>query len=410
VVVLGFSVLYVLKQRKQAEREAAEASQASPQDEAGALAEQAKAALEGDRFEEAARDAQAALDKDPLATAPRKLLAQARREQDAAKAYDDGQAKAAVGNEDEALRIFATIDTQSRFFARARIKAKDLAQDIIRRHGRACASATGRERWDEAADECAAALDIKCQLQDIDADPWLKALRRAEKALSRRVSWSCPPALASLFRDTVVGTSSAEANAESGARALRTLYPDDKIRDAINLYAQGETDRALRTLADPSVARGKSAHLAADLGEKIRLVDGRFRAGQTALLRNDLAHVDEIWGEALKGDAVLVPAGVDSALAIQMRSTLSQAHAKLGDEKFGNGQYASAYDEWSRGLAVAPKDPHLLDSLAQLEKVAEGILSGNPSCEQIQVAAHITRADPPSPAHQGALEASARCK
>ena len=93
-----------------------------------------------------------------------------------------------------------------------------------------------------------------------------------------------------------------------------------------------------------------------------------------------------------------------------MRSTLAQAHGKIGDDKFAKGQYSSAYDEWSRGLAVNPKDPHLLDGLAQLEKVAEGLLSSSSSCDQIQIAAHITRADPPSPAHAAALEAQARCK
>jgi len=411
VIIAGFVAAYWLKQKKLAERAAQEAAAViSPEDEARGFTEQAQAALESDRFDEAARVAQAAIDKDPIAAAPRKILAQARREQAASKTFSDAQSKASIGNEDEALRLFAQIDPQSRFFARARIKAKSLAQDLMRTHGKACAAAASGEHWEDAASQCGAALDVKCQLQSVDNDLWFKSLRRAEKALSRRVAWSCPPALAPLFRDSAGGSAESAGDATSSDRAMKQLYPDDKIREAIGFYARGDIDRALRSLSDPAMARGRSAQLAADASEKIRLVDGRFREGQTAMLRNDLSRVDEIWGDALKADALLVPAGVESSRGGQMRSALSQAHAKLGDEKFSKGQYATAFDEWSRGLAVNPKDPHLLDSLAQLEKVAEGLLSNSPTCDQIQVAAHITRADPPSQAHASALEASARCK
>ncbi len=409
-LIVGFGVLYVIKQRRLAQRAAQDAAAVvTPEDEARALADQAQAALESDRFDEAARIAQSAIDKDPIATAPRKLLAQARREQSASKTFSDAQSKAAVGNEDDALRLFAQIDPQSRFFARARIKAKNFAQDIVRSQGKACLAAASGEHWDEAATHCASALDVKCQMQNVDNDSWLKALRRAEKSLSRRVGWSCPPALAPLFHDGATGSDGA-ADAASGERAMRQLYPDDKLREAITFYAHAEIDRALRALNDPAGARGRNPQLASDASEKVRLVDGRFREGQTAMLRNELSRVDEIWGEALKADALLIPVGAESALGTQMRTTLAAAHTKVGDDKFSKSQYASAYDEWSRGLAVSPKDPHLLDSLAQLEKVAEGLLSNSPTCDQIQVAAHITRAEPPSAAHSSALEASARCK
>ena len=407
-LVTLFGAAWLLKEKRRAEREAqTQVEQQTPEDEARTLAEQAQGALESDRFEEAVRLAQLASEKDPLAQAPRKLLVQARREQAAAKVFSDAQAKAAVKNEDEALRLFAQIDPQSRFFARARIKAKDLAQGLLRTHAKACKLHSSRERPEEAATACALALDVKCQLQPVDADPLLKALRKAEKALSRRVPWSCPPQLALLFHDTLPGDAQGVADAQ---KALRARYPDEKVLAAVSQYTRGEIGQALRALADPAVVRGKSAALAAEAAEKVRLVDGRFREGQTALLRGDLLKVDEVWGEALSADGALLPPGVESYYSGQMRGTLAQAHAKVGDEKFSKGQYSSAYDEWSRGLHVSPKDPHLLDQLARLEKVAEGILGQGGSCEQAQTAARITRAEPPSPAHEAALRALEKCR
>lgn len=363
-------------------------------DQSAALIDKAQAALDGDRFEEAARLAQAALDRDPLAAAPRKVLAQARREQENQKYYGDALAKAQVGREDEALSLLAQVSPQSRFFARARIKAKDLAQTVLRVRGASCRSVS-RDNPQEVAEECSRALDVKCQLGAVESDAMLKALRAAEKALPRRVPWSCPQALAALFRDE--GTAGGPALDE---KLLAALYPDAGVRGAMAAYARGEVSEALRKL-------GRQPELV----ERIKVVDGRFREGQTAILGGALDRADQLWGEALQADSALMPAGVASFFSLQMRSSLSQAHAKVGDERFQRGQYSGAYDEWTKGLAVSPRDPHLLDQLARLEKVAEGIVSaGGATCDQLSVAARITRADPPSPAHQAAQQGLSRCR
>jgi tetratricopeptide (TPR) repeat protein len=330
----------------------------------------------------------------------------ARREQSVGKLFADAQSKAALGNEDDALRLLAQIDPQSRFFARARIRAKDLAQGLLRKHAKSCQAQAANGTHEAAARECALALDIKCQQQPVDADPLLKALRRAEASLPRRVRWSCPPELVPLFNDRL-DTGAGAATAQQG---MKVLYPNDKVRAAVELYARGELAAALRALSDPSIAHGPTGPVVAQAVEKIRLVDGRFREGQTSLLRGDLVRVDEAWGEALRADGALLPPGMDSLYSGQMRQSLSQAHAKAGDERLARGQYQSAFEEWTRGLQVAPNDPHLLDQLARLEKVAEGILGAAPTCDQMQTAARITRADPPSPAHKAALEALERCR
>jgi hypothetical protein len=403
-----FAALYFLKQRR-ADREVAQAGEpAAAGDHATQVAEQAKAALSSDRFDEAARLAQQSIDADPIAGAPRKILAQARREQIAQKLFADASTKAQVGREEEALQMFARLDPQSRFFPRARIKAKELAQNLLRTHSTACKLAASRAKLEAVVDACARALDVKCQMQDVEGDPMRKSLRQASARLGRRDTWTCPADLGPLFREEADASEQGGEATLVGDRALRARYPDGAIFEAVSQYSRGETANALRALTGGPAARGKAAQTARDVAEKIRMVDGRFREGQTAVLRGELARADEIWAEALRADAALMPPGAASFLGQQMRTTLAQAHAKVGDEKMSKAQYASAYDEYVKGLALLPADAHLLDSLARLEKVAEGLLA-NSACDQVQVAVRITRAEPPSPAHAAAQKALESC-
>ena len=404
-----FAGLWFVKQRREGRDALLLENAQGTAAQADSITEQAQAALGSDRFDEAARLAQQAIDADPIASPPRKLLAQARREQTAQKLFQDASTKAAVGREEEALQMFARLDPLSRFFPRARIKAKELAQNLVRTNSTACKRAASRAELQAVVDVCARALDVKCQMQSIEDDPMRRSLRQAAARLGQRDTWQCPSEFGKLFAEEVEGNESGAEATLVGDKALRARYPDPAVYEAVSQYARGETGNALRSLTSGPAARGKSAPMARDVAEKMRIVDGRFREGQTAVMRSEVSRADEIWAEALTADAAIMPPGAQSFLGQQMRTTLGGAHAKLGDEKFGKGQYSSAYDEWSKGLAVLPKDAHLLDSLARLEKVAEGLVSNAPTCDQATVAAHITRSDPPSPAHQMAQKALEAC-
>jgi pSer/pThr/pTyr-binding forkhead associated (FHA) protein len=396
-LIIAVSAAIVLRPARQR----AGSDEPEPASEASALADQAAAAIESERFDEAARLAQAAIDKDPLAPAPRKILVQARREQQSSRILGEATSKAQVGREDEALQLLAQVPPESRLFPRARIKAKDLATAVLRTRGSGCRHAP-RDNPQEVAEQCARALDVKCQQGSIEGDPMLKALRAAEKRLPRRVPWSCPQQLAPLFHDEGPGVESAVDE-----KALAALYLDPGVRSAIAHYARGDVPLALRTLSAAATARKPGA---AEAVERIKVVDGRFREGQTAMMGGALDRADALWGEAQQADAALMPAGTESFFGRQMRSTLARAHAKAGDDRLQRMQYASAYDEYLKGLSTNPRDPHLLDQLGRLEKVAEGILGSSPSCDQLSVAAHITRADPPSPAHEAAQRGLERCR
>jgi hypothetical protein len=399
LAVCAAAVLVVVAVAAGRRRPETQTRASAPSARAAALAEEAQAALDGERYEEAAALAQEAARADPLLDAARAALAQARRERDAAGAYADATVKAQVGGESDALHLLARIPIDSRLFARARIKAKDLGAGIVRDHSAACRAESDAERWAQAAAECALALEVKCQLGPLERDPLLALLRASERGAGRKVRWTCPADLAALFRDEAPGS----AKDEAPEAALALLHPDAQVRAAVVIYARGHPAEAARALARKSSPTARAA------AERIRTVDGRAREGQTALLAGEVLRADRAYQEALRIDGELVPAAVESLPARQIRAALAQVHGRIGDEQFAKGQYASAYDEWMKGLAASPTDPHLLDSVARLEKVAEGIVQDPAaSCAELKLAEHVVRAG--RPLRDAAAQALGRCR
>jgi tetratricopeptide (TPR) repeat protein len=364
---------------------------------ATALVEEAISALETDHPEEAEALAQKAVESDPILEAAHATLARSRREREATRVYLQAMAAADAGGND-ILHLLARVPQDSRLFARARIKAKEIAGGALRAHGAACRAGSDAERWQEAAFECAAALEISCQVPAGTPDPRLALLREAERKAGRKVPWSCPPDLASLLRDDA-----AETPAPAPDALLAQFHPDPKVRAAVALYVQGEPPEALRSLSREGSPAGRAA------ADRIRKVEGRSREARTALLAGDVLRAGRACADALRVDGELVPKGLDSVPAKQIREALARAHGRAGDDYFGKGQYASAFDEWQAALAAKPRDPHLLDSIARLDEVARTIAQDEKaSCADLRVAAHV--ADAHGPTREAAERALSRCR
>ena len=373
------------------------AAASSPAPPATALVEDSVAALEADRFEEAEALAEKAVEADPLLDAARAALARSRREREAARVYAQAMAAAdAAGN--DALHLLARVPQDSRLFARARIQAKQIAGAALRARGAACGAESNAERWAEAASECAGALEISCQVPAVAPDPLLALLREAERKAGRKVRWSCPADLAPLLRDEPLG-----APAPAPDALLAELYPGAKVRAAVSMYVHGEPSEALRALSREASPAARA------LGDRIRKAEGRSREGRTALLAGDLLRSDRAYADALRLDYELLPKGVESVPARQIREELARAHGRLGDDYFAKGQYASAFDEWQAALAMRPRDPHLLDSIARLDEVARTIAQDrSASCADLRVAARVASGG--GRAREAAERALSRCR
>ena len=214
----------------------------------------------------------------------------------------------------------------------------------------------------------------------------------------RKVRWSCPADLAPLLRDEPLG-----APAPAPDALLAELYPEAKVRAAVSMYVHGEPSEALRALSREASPAARA------LGDRIRKAEGRSREGRTALLAGDLLRSDRAYADALRLDYELLPKGVESVPARQIREELARAHGRLGDDYFAKGQYASAFDEWQAALAMRPRDPHLLDSIARLDEVARTIAQDrSASCADLRVAARV--ASDGGRARQAAERALSRCR
>ncbi|MFL5371747.1 MAG: hypothetical protein ACJ78Z_16250, partial [Myxococcales bacterium] len=184
---------------------------------------------------------------------------------------------------------------------------------------------------------------------------------------------------------------------------LAQRHADPKIRAAIAVYVHGEPSEAMRALWRLHTGEARAA------ADRIRKVEGRSREGRTAVLAGDLLRADRAYAEALRADGEIVPKGMDSVAAKQIREALGHAHGNLGDEYFAKGQYASAFDEWQAAVAAQPRDPHFLDALAKLDEMAQGIArDSSASCTDLRVAAHVST--PSGPAREAAERALSRCR
>lgn len=367
------------------------------EDEEASILEQAEEQLalgqqayESDRFEESRRHFQKALYVDPINIDARMAGRRAARELEFERLFKEATGKSELGRDEEALQLFFRIESDSRFFARARLKVQELAGILMRRDAQVCREAGRSRSLDGALEACARYLDYSCHKETDQA--MLKILRDAEAKAGRKGEWSCPAHLAVWF-----GTgpsSSAEA-----VRAVTARYTDKDVREAMLAYLKGEVDAAQRQLL-----KKRKDPVAAELLESLAIIDGRYREGQAAFLKGSLKDAERAFGIALERDGRLMPEPVTSFLAGQMRSMLAKGFFEVGNQYFEKERLAEAFEQWSRGLTYQRTDGRLRGGLDRLERVANGLLNGRPDCEDLQRALRITVAEPPSSAHRRASD------
>lgn len=343
--------------------------------------------LEEERWEEARAAFEEARQNDPVNVEARRLARRAAAELRDATLLREAAAKSEVGQDAAALEQLFQISQESRTFARARLRVNELAASFAERQAKACRESAQARRWERALESCRWALDLTCH-RGPDA-ALVKLLRDAEKAGGAQAAWSCPEHLAPWFP-------SAAATDDAGARAIAARYPDKDVREAVLAYVRGDVDAARSSAVG---IKGAAKAAATELAEHLLVVDGRYKEGHSALMRNDLARAEQSFKQALERDERIVPPPGRSFFGRQMRSSLAQGYLRAGREAFERNLYSEAFQNWSRGLAYLPSEPALLDGVARLEKVAAG-LAAQGGCNELEQAMGITA--PTSAVHQKA--------
>lgn len=347
--------------------------------------------LDNERFEDARKAFKSVLEEDPVNSEARQLLRKAERELENEKQFKEGNAKADVGRDAEALRLYFGIDVDSRFFTRARLRVQELALPLMKKDGSECRDAGRHKASARVLEACGRFLDYKCHT-GVD-DEALRFLREAEKTSKAREGWLCPQKLAPFFG--AGGAAGVDPAKEIGAR-----YDDKDVRDAVVDYAKGDIETAIRAVGKVKV----KSPVASDVAEQLAIVSGRFKEGDSAARAGRLKEMRAAFDAALAADGKIVPPSVQTFHAREMRTRLGHAFYEAGKALYDKQSYPEAYDQWAKGLEYQRNDTSLLDGLKRLEKVAQDLLASAPNCDDVRKVLHITNADPPSSAHQKAGE------
>lgn len=355
-----------------------------------------QSALEADQLT-AARDAfKEALQHDPVNREARLLLRKVDEELEYGALLKEATAKAEVGKDQDAMNLIFKIDPSSRFYPRARMQIAELTPSLVRKASAACREATRSRKWNDVLEHCTRLLDVKCHTGEDAAA--LHALKDAEKALKVRDPWTCPARLAPWFGAGGQGT-------DSGG-ALNALFPDKEIRDAVASYVNGEAEKAQKALA--KLQNGKLATRADELRDKVLVVDGRFKEGQSALNAGNFKDAEAAYKIALEADRFILQGKAESFVSKQMRTALAKEYFTLGKGQFDRQRWVESYTAWAKGLDYVSNDSQLLDGMGRLEKRAEEQLSNGTDCAGLDLILASTLAT--SGVHAKAKSAAEECE
>jgi pSer/pThr/pTyr-binding forkhead associated (FHA) protein len=383
-------LIVVAKAVQAPEEEAAAQAAAEGAVDKDELLASAQRSLDEERFEEARRAFADVLKADPLEEAALEGKRKAELEAASQKRFQDGDQKAKLGRDEEALERYFEIDRESRFFARARLKVQELAGPIMRKLAADCREGGRKKATQKVLEACGTYLDYKCHT-GVDEDA-LKYLREAEKSAHTTSAWLCPPKLAPFF-----GTGGS-GQASDGTRELAARYDDKELREAVGVYVKGDVEAAIKALGK---LKGKSP-VAADVFEKLQTVSGRFKEGDSAWRAGRNREMQAAFDAALEADGKVVPEGLVSFRAREMRTRVAKVYFESGKSAYDKQSYVEAYEQWAKGLEYMRTDSALLDGLGKLERAAADLLGDSPDCDTLGRVARMTRDDPPSPAHEKA--------
>lgn len=393
-VVIVFAALLALKIVKKPTP--APSSSAAPEGEVDVSEMLAKGqrAMEDARFDDARMAFSEVIDADRFNDTAIELKRKAEHEAANKKRYEAGIAKDTEGrgHELEALENLFAIETDSVYFTRAGRKVQEISAPLIKKLSTECREAR-KKGPGQALEPCSRYLSFQCH-RGVD-EAALKILREAEHARNSAEVWTCPAKLAPFF--------GGQASVDDSSKALAALYAEKDLREAVASYMKGEIDDAIKALAKLKAKNPR----AAELLDKIQVVNGRFKEGASAERARDNRGMIAAFEAALRADQAVSPAGVTSFHAREMRTRVSRFYLEQGNSAFDKKSYVEAYEQWAKGLEFQRSDPALQDAISKLEAVALEALAGGADCDELTNILKITRADPPSVAHQKAAKALA---
>jgi pSer/pThr/pTyr-binding forkhead associated (FHA) protein len=293
---------------------------------------------------------------DPLNRDAIGLKAQLELEVKAQKQFEDAVAAQVTGDLDTALNAFDLVAPKTRFYAKAKTQ-RDVVQDRLLQQYR-----------DRAERSCQAGKWRICQMAACNhlayrhAEGVIRLLARAEgRLLSARGFKRCAAAQKSSVDSSVA--------AKTVGDALATLYPDLRLRAAVQAYALGDVRAAVDRL-DDVLADGQRPGLqrdASDLRHKMKTILAHSKRLADLERGGDLSMALSKWSQLKILDTGLVKGRVVSGPVRDGRSILTRFLSARGVERMGQERWEGALKDLVLARQV---DPTAIPPIEALKKLA----------------------------------------
>ena len=356
--------------------------------------------LDSENWEEAEKVFERAVEMDPINVDARNNLAQARLEIEMEELFDEANRLNQLGNLEDALENYMNIEADSLYRRRARYQAQQLIERLQRRYDGECRGLVRANRFRDALVPCRRYMDFACHCPEDMNERVEKALERAESRarVPAQERWRCSSEL-----EDWVPCASRISGDVSPDRIIGRHYENEDISAAVRDYYRGQVDEALRALGRLEEGRGTEAEVREEAGrlrQEMRLVQARYRRGQTELLRGRIEKAHAEWQDIIDTDPKILPEPLQSSMHREVVRRLSSAYHERGFEQFEMRRYPAAFEWYLKGYEVNPDDTRIGESIRRLENAAFHYMRQATRCSDLEYILRYTMDDPPSPAHR----------
>jgi len=341
------------------------------------------------------------IDLDPINKDARDMLKSCELNKRMERLYQDGKAKMALGEDLESLKLFTKVEKESAYYEQAQYDVQGLIKTMLKKFSGDCKGNFSARKYRDAIRTCTVHEDIACQCPTLADETVTRALKQSEHYLHLRESerWSCPTKMSQWVPCAERGGGQDEA-------LIKARYTVPKIQEAMLAYYQGQIGRTMLILQKMKASfSDPNRETAAELYSSMKVVEGKWKDGQSRNLAGDPEAAEREWKVMLTVDSRLMPEGARSYYKRESAKELAKAYYGKGQEYFNMERWADAFDWCSRGLESAPGDKKLKECIRNLDGQGAIELKRSFSCDEIARVLSMTRDT--SPVHKQAVEMAA---
>ena len=299
-----------------------------------------------------------ALSLDPLNQRARELEKRLDQEIKANRKYTEGQRALVNKDYDRALNYFSAIPAGTLRYEESVAQRAEAQSELLAQYQTRAARACRQSRWKTCQNESCTYLAYA------HSKAMVSLLARAESKLSRRSGFErC---------STLSARSGDDPEVRKREEALAQIYPDARLRQAMEHYASGrlgQSSRELNNVLDDSRRRSLLGP-ASSLRQKIRRVEGYVKRIREIERSGDLMMALRQWGLIRKLDKELLQGRVDSKVLIDARRLLTNFVVKRAGQRMEQKRFKESLSDLATARRIHPQSVSVNSALKKLAVAA----------------------------------------